>query len=113
MKRHAFRLSVTLLLAAGALRATPITGVTLEDPPLVKPAAIVRLDLGNGLFWEGPEMTPEEWNTRLQATPPPAGFDWTPGSLTAPETTTPTPEPSTFFLLAAGIAAGIAWRRRP
>jgi hypothetical protein len=120
MKHNAFRMMTIVIMAAGTLCATPITGVTLPDPPLMAPGTpgnIVSVDLGNGLIWEGPEVTPEEWNARMQGVPPSAGFafDQDPAAaqrLVSPDLVTPTPEPSTLVLMGAGLAAGIWWRRR-
>jgi hypothetical protein len=102
---------IALLTAAG-LCATPITGVTLADPPMMTPRQIVTIDLGNGLIWEGPAMTPEEWNQRMLGLPPTQGFGIGVDPLTSAQGATPTPEPSTWLMLTAGLAAGICWRRR-
>jgi hypothetical protein len=112
MTRKGFRLMAALMLAGAGLRATPITGVTLADPSLVTPAEMMQVVLGNGLIWEGPALSPEEWSERMKGLPPAAGFGGGAESLVAPDVASPTPEPSTLLMMGAGIVAGLWWRRR-
>lgn len=112
MTRKGFRLMSALMLAGVGLWATPITGVALPDPPLVTPAEMIQVDLGNGLIWEGPALSPEEWSERMKGLPPAAGFGGGTESLVASDVASPTPEPSTLLMMGAGIAAGLWWRRR-
>ncbi|MBI5283435.1 MAG: hypothetical protein HY858_17285 [Candidatus Solibacter usitatus] len=99
-------LLLALLLAASA-GASPIEGVTLQDPPLFTPSPSgpwFQLDLGNGLIWQGADPGSFDWDLRLLCLPTPSGFFFDPPP-------TATPEPVTIFLCAAGLAA-LALARR-
>ena len=72
----------------------------------------IQVDLGNGLIWEGPALSPEEWSERMKGLPPAAGFGGGTESLVAPDIASPTPEASTLLMMGVGIAAGLWWRRR-
>ncbi|MBI5084313.1 MAG: hypothetical protein HZB13_06920 [Acidobacteria bacterium] len=101
-------LLLTILLAAIAC-ASPIEGVTLQDPPLFVPSPPgpwLQKDLGNGLHWEGAAPGQFDWDLRMVALPSQRGFFLEPPP-------TETPEPASTLLTAAGLIAlsAIGFRR--
>ncbi len=114
-------LPLLLLLALSAFADPLLPG--FNPGPLFQPqGGIVTIDLGGGLFWQGPQPSPEDWDQRMAALPNPAPFIPLDAPIVDPEQlplqavfppTVATPEPSTFSLVPFGLlAAALLLRAR-
>ena len=122
--RTVTRLLTLFLLLAGLAAAAPVTldAWGYQIPPMFTPQGLwTQKDLGDGLIWEGPAISDEEWNWRMSMLPtdplaPSNGPAPTPTAFgralnySAPPAAVP--EPATTALVGVGLASALLLRRR-
>jgi hypothetical protein len=111
-----------LLLLAIAASASPAFPPFNPGPLFQPQGAIVTINLGGGLFWQGPAISQQEWDQRMAFLPTPAPFFPIGTPLIEPQLlrlqpanppALATPEPATSATVALGLfAAALLLRRR-